>query len=127
MSHRLSDAERAFVTRRAQLGRHWRWAGPALLGLLLALVVWLAISNPLLVSPFHVVARLRADALAESTLVLMAGLLPVAVLTCLLLAFALLACIWDAMRHERRLIAIVTRLESHGSAAEPPTGQDGMS
>jgi len=107
---RLTEAEKAFPARRAKRVRTWPVVGAVLLFTLAVLGAWLFVTRPLLADPFTVLARLDAGSIPPSMLTLMAGLLPVVVLLCLVLAAAIVLLVYAAMVNERRHLAIIRRL-----------------
>lgn len=95
--------------------RHvWPLVATALGERYLGRVIALSLTNPLLLHPYAVLARLQARTLDMGTTQLMAGLLPVMSITALLVLLALLLCIIDAMRREQRYLTIIDSLQ-------PPT------
>jgi NADH:ubiquinone oxidoreductase subunit H len=71
-------------------------------------------------NPFAVLARLQSDSVSQSALTLSAALLPVVVLTCLLLAVAMVLLTFAAFSIERKYLAILRRCRE-ASAAGPGT------
>jgi hypothetical protein len=74
-----------------------------------AMTVWLYLDVPLLVNPFLVADRLTAGTLERGTLEVMAAILPIVFLGCLVLVAGVLLFVFQAMRNERRLLALVDR------------------
>ncbi len=105
----ISAEERQFLIRRKRLLRAWPVVLAVLLGLVVGLGLWLYCTNPLLLNPYAVLARLEADALPHATLALMAASLPILALACLALVSALLALAQAAFSNERRYLAILER------------------
>lgn len=114
----LAEHELRFLATRQQLARAWPWVGAAMLGTIIVCAAWLYLRVPLLVNPFAVAAQLRDGSLSAATVTLMAGLLPLAVLACLILALALLAFGYAAFANEKRYLAIVQRVAESGDASE---------
>lgn len=104
-----NDEERRFLARRERLVGAWRWVGPVLLALTIGLFAWLFWFRPLLANPFAVTRRLAAGEVPGPTVVLMAGLLPVAVLMSLVLAVVLVLFAHAAFSNERRYLEILRR------------------
>ena len=107
---KLTHQELRFVERRRKLVRLWPWAATFNVLLLLGLVIWLRLSHRLLIDPWYVFARLEADAIPETTLTVMAGLTPVAMLTCLVVVAACIILSFSVFWNERKHIAIIRRL-----------------
>lgn len=106
----LSKREQAWIESRRRMLRRWPLAGGACLLALAFGLVALWWRTPLLVDPWTVAARLRADTLDDGTLALMAAMLPVVMLTLLGLLFALLLFVTVGFANERRLLDLVRRL-----------------
>jgi hypothetical protein len=106
----LSPQQRSYLAGREQFLRWWPPVGIVLLGSVLGLGVWLWVSVPTLVSPWAFAARLQDGSMAERTLVLMAGMLPVAMLLLLGFLVAALLLAFAAFRNEGRLLRMVRDL-----------------
>jgi uncharacterized membrane protein len=105
----LSYEEQRFVAKRAKLMRTWRYVGAILLAMIIGLGMWLFWSNPLLANPFVVMARLKGDSIPESTMALMAGMLPVIVLLCIVLAVTAILFVFAAFSNEKKYLTIIQR------------------
>ena len=81
----LDEADAVFVKRRSALVRRWPIAGSSMLVGIVAVFGFLVYSSPLLVNPWQVAARIKAETLAVPTLTLMAALLPIVFLSCFVL------------------------------------------
>jgi len=103
----LSVRDEKFVEQRRTLNRHWRVAGWLLLAAIAAVLGFLFLSSPLLVSPWEVVSRLRTGSLADSTLQTMALMLPITFLGCFVLLVAVVALQFGSAANERRLLDII--------------------
>ncbi|WP_417616081.1 hypothetical protein [Oceanisphaera sp.] len=106
---KLSSEESLYLARRARLIHHWPWMGKILLALVIALTAWLWTSTPHLVNPWAVAADLQSGTLPESSLPLMAALLPMMTLTLLLFIVLAIGLAFSAFANERRLIRIINR------------------
>lgn len=106
----FNEQERSFLERRRRFTRSWPLVGTLLLAAVLTLTAWLFWSNPLLVNPWAVLTGLKAQSLPESTLSLMAFLLPIATLLCLSTLCILVLLTFVAFSNERRHIAVIDRL-----------------
>jgi len=91
--------------------------------MLALIVVWcglwvaLVVRTPLLANPFHVVGRLQGDELAHSTVLLLAGIAPLAISMVGGLVMVLLVFGWEWARLERRYHDLVQRLNGNGAPA----------
>lgn len=104
------DKERSFLEERQRLVRYWKIAGPLMIGVFLGLVGWLYLKAPLFIDPFRVLSRLEEETLEPSTLILMAGLLPVVVITTLVVLAALIIFSYCAIRREKKYLQIIRGL-----------------
>lgn len=104
----LTEREPAFVERRARLARSWPWAGGTCLAVVLGLAVWLWLTRALPINPWAVLGGLETGSVPQSTLALMAAMLPVVVLACLIVLVLLFG--FAAFGAERRLVRIVRKL-----------------
>jgi hypothetical protein len=117
----LTEQDAAFVDRRRKLVQSWPVAGGLCAVVLLGLGVWMWLTRPLLINPWATLRALETSSIPDSTVVLMAGLLPVVVLTCLLLVLAFLVLSFVAFANERRHLAIIDRtLETTPSSRSAP-------
>lgn len=117
----LSHEEQRFVQRRSTLLRTWRYVGAILLATLIGLGVWLYLSKPLLANPFIVMTRLKADSIPESTLTLMAAMLPVVTLACIAIAVIAIVFVYAAFANENKYLTIIqreSRRTEHGGYEE---------
>jgi len=106
----LTDAEGEFVAQRRRWVQAWRYAGPTLLLLILALPLLVFWQSPLLVDPRRVAQGLTEGSLEAGTLELMALLLPVLFLVLVLVLLLMLAYLHLALRNERRRLEIIEQL-----------------
>ena len=90
----------------------WPYIGAALLALLTGLGLWLVLSKPLMANPLLVLARLKSDSIPESTLALMAAMLPVVVSMCIVLAVAIVFFAFAVFSNQKRYLTLIER-ESH--------------
>ena len=107
----LTPKEQAFIDRRRKLLKAWPWAGGGALALLAALVTWLWIEVPMMINPWAAMEAVRGGTLEESTLVVMALMLPILVLAVMGVLGVMVALLFVALSHERRLIGMLDRLQ----------------
>lgn len=103
----LSREDASFLEKRSKLTRSWPWAGGAMLIALGLLTLWLWFTAPYLLRPWTVAAQIEAGTLAQSTVTLMAAILPLMVLGLLMFAVAMVLFCFVAFANERRLIRII--------------------
>lgn len=102
--------ERSFLEERENLMRYWKIMGPLMVTVFLALVTWLYFQTPLFISPCRVFSRIEEGTLEPSTLVLIAGLLPVVVITTVFIPVALRVFPFCSVSREKKYLHI---LENH--------------
>jgi len=107
---KLDDTSAGFLVKRRRFARTWPWVGSCLLLVLAAFVVWMFLRNPLLINPLEVASRLEAGILEESTLILMAGMLPIMLWLCLLILSIVIAFGFVMSSNERKYHRIIDRL-----------------
>ena len=105
----LSPAELLFVEKRERLTKQWPIFGFGVLLLLAAFVFWLWNDVPHMVNPWLVAASLEKGALPESTMTLMAAMLPIVILVLIAAASAFVLLVSVACSNERRLIQLLGR------------------
>jgi len=108
----LDASDLAFVRRRSALVRRWPIAAWTMLAGIVAVLLFLYSRSPLLVNPWEVASRIKAETLATPTLTLMAALLPVIFLSCFVLLVALVLFQFAAIANERRLLRIIASLDA---------------
>lgn len=109
MALELTDHQ--FLSKREKFVNAWPWLGGALIVLMLGYVGFLWFTKPLLANPVYVLEQLQQNAIPEATLVLMAGMLPEAILMCFGLAGALLAFSFSVMATEKRYLRLIAQLQ----------------
>lgn len=116
MSLELTDHQ--FLSKREKFVKAWPWLGGALIVGLLGYVGFLWFTKPLLANPIYVLEQLQQDAIPDATLVLMAGMLPEAILMCFGLAAALLAFSFSVMATEKRYLRLIAQLQRDSGKSE---------
>lgn len=106
----LTREEELFVEGRAKFARSWPIVGTAMLAVLLLLAGWLLFTRPMLINPWAVLSGLEAGTIPDSTLAIMAALLPVVMLTCLFVLVVALILFSVAFSNEKKHIAIIRRM-----------------
>ena len=114
MEEYLSPEDSRYLAKRRPLVRAWPIVGGILLCLLGGLLVWMFLRSPMLVNPFSVLARIEAGTLEIPMMNLMAGMLPLVMLICFILAFVLLLVLFTAFSNERRYLKIITQILESG-------------
>ena len=108
-----SDADGTFIKRRGSLIRIWRYVGTAALLVIVGFSCYLFVFNPLLINPFHVMKLIEADAIPDSTLMVMAAMMPVVFLAVMFIMAVSVLFVFAAFSNERRLLEIIRKLRSN--------------
>lgn len=106
----ISDKEKMFLDKRLKYVIMWPLMGTVLLCLVLGFGRYLFLFKPLFSNPFAVMSRLDSNSIPSSTLTLMAGLLPIAVLTTLFLLVVIVLFCFAAFANEKKYITLVRRM-----------------
>lgn len=104
--------DQEFVQRRRALIRAWPFVGGGLLAALVLLLIWLYLRSPLLIDPTEIVRRLQAGGVDYSTLVTLAGLVPMLFIGCIVLLSLLILVTFAKFRTESRYLALLARYQA---------------
>ena len=116
----LSQAESLFVEKREKLTRLWPTFGFGTLIVLAAFAFWLWVEVPHLINPWGVGVSLEKGTLPESTMILMAAMLPIVMLFLIAVAGAIVILAFVAFSNERRLIQLLRREVVNAGDRESP-------
>ena len=105
----LTPAEQAFVEKRRTMLALWPYAGGGMLTGMFGFAAWLWIFAPAMINPMITVEAIQSGALEETTLYVMAVLLPILMLALLGGFVVVVALFFVAFNNERKLIAILDR------------------
>ncbi|MBN1223193.1 MAG: hypothetical protein JXB23_08075 [Candidatus Aminicenantes bacterium] len=100
----------SFLKKRRRLAIFWPVVATLLLMGILAFLVWMFVKNPLLVNPFEVASRIDAGTIENSTLILMAGMLPIMFLACILILVVVVLFGFSMFSKEKKYLDIIDRL-----------------
>ena len=106
----IDEKDLDFLKKRRFFARWWNVVGSIMLTVFLGMMVWLFVRVPNFINPFHVIEQLKADTLQESTLVVMAAMLPIMVLGLFLVMCTVIALVFVAFANERRYLRIIKEL-----------------
>ena len=110
LTKNLTAEQQAFLAKRARLIGKWRYVGAAMLLLIFGFTVYLLVSTPLLINPFEVISRLEDDSLPQSTIVILAAMLPVMFGALLVVLLAIVLVMYAAIANEKKYAAIIEAL-----------------
>lgn len=108
---KLSQADKAFIEKRESTAKYWPLFGTVLLILIVAYGAWLWMKIPHLINPWHVIERFETGTLPESTMGVMAVMLPIVMAVLLVFAFVVVLLWFIPFRNESRLIRLVKELQ----------------
>ena len=107
----LEGPDLLFLSKRKKFVKSWPWMGGILVAMIVGYAAFLLLTQPLLVNPVHVVEQLKQDAISKDTLMLMAGMLPEAMLMCFVLAAALVAFAFSVLSTEKKYLQMIERMQ----------------
>lgn len=103
----LTEAQSQFLARRRKLSKAWPLVGSLLIVLVLGLYAYLFWSTPMLVNPYHVMERVKADELPRELALTMAMIMPLVVLWTGVLLIVFILFSFSMIGNERKLIRMV--------------------
>jgi hypothetical protein len=107
----IDEKDLEFLKKRSFFARWWNVVGGIMLAVLGGMAVWLFVRVPNLINPFHVIEQLKSETLPQSSLVVMAGMLPIVVLGLLLVCCALIGFGFAMFGNERRYLRIIEGMQ----------------
>ncbi len=108
----LDQTQQEFLEKRRKLVRSWPSIGLILLIGMVATLLWLWIQQPLLINPYEVVDRLESGSIENSTIALMAVMLPLLFLICFVLLMIVVLFAYAAFANEKKHLKIIDILTS---------------
>lgn len=106
----LTADQMEFLAKRRRLARLWPVIGALLLIVVVAAVAWLFLRHPLLINPLALTSRVQAGTLPNSTLVILAVMLPVMSLACFIVLTAVILYGFSVFAIERRYQRLIKGL-----------------
>jgi hypothetical protein len=108
---KINQKQNDFLEKRRRLLKAWRYVGPMMLFAIFCLVLFLKISTPLLINPYEVISRLESGTIDQSSLEMMAVLLPVIfILVCFILV-VLVVMMYMAYSNEKKYLEILEAIK----------------
>lgn len=108
---KLDQRQKSFLQKRRKLLKLWPYVGPLKLLGVLGLMFYLMMYSPLLTNPLEVSARIQAGSLAQSTLEMMAMLLPIMFITTCFTLVTLIVLMYASFSNEKKYIKMIDTLE----------------
>jgi len=106
----MDEKDIQFLRQRERLARWWNVVGSVMLFVLGGMAVWFFVRVPNFINPLHVIEQLKSETLPQSSLVVMAGMLPIVVLGLLLVCCAVIGFGFAVFANERRYLRIIKEL-----------------
>ncbi|HHJ19617.1 MAG TPA: hypothetical protein ENJ84_07295 [Gammaproteobacteria bacterium] len=103
-----------FIKKRKRLIASWRYVGPVLLLMILAFIVWLFMTSPLLINPLAMISRIETGTIPLSQFEMMAILLSLFMIFILILGLALIAIMYAAIAQEKKYMTIIEQIKKQG-------------
>jgi hypothetical protein len=113
----LSEQEQAFLARRAKLLKAWPYADTTLLITLIGFSAHLFWRVPMLANPYAALARIEANSVPASTMMLSAVLLPILFVICMILASAIVLCTFAHLANAREYLRIIQNITKAASSS----------
>ncbi len=110
----LSKEQRDYLDKRRKILRFWPFAGPFLPLGIAGLAIHLYVNTPLLIDPYEVLSRIEAHSIKQSSLEIMAVMLPITFIAICFLLVMLVVVMYAAFANERRYLEIVGEMERGG-------------
>jgi hypothetical protein len=108
----LSQRQSRYLERRRKLLKAWRYTGPMMFLGIIGLVIYIKINSPLLINPYEVISRLESGSIKQSSLEMMAVLLPIVFIIVCFLLVVLVAIMFAASLNERKYLEIIGKTTS---------------
>lgn len=107
-----------FIEKRRKLVRWWNLVGLAMFAGLATFVAWMFSAQPRLVNPLHVVGELEAGTISQSTIEIMAAMLPVVVLGLLIMTGVMISFAFAMIGNERRYLKVIDQLTEQAGTSD---------
>ena len=106
----VDEKDLAFIKKRSFFARWWNVVGSVMLAVLVGMALWFFVTVPNFINPLYVIEQLKSGTLQQSTLVIMAAMLPIVVLGLILVCCAVIGFGFAVFANERRYLAIIERM-----------------
>jgi hypothetical protein len=103
----LTEEDERFLRKREALTRAWPIFGGFLLAALTFWIGWMLWRNTLVVNPYAMLGAIRDGTIEQSTLQLMAGMLPVAMILIFGLSAGIVLLLYGTFSNEKRYLGII--------------------
>ncbi len=109
-----------FLGKRRKLIQAWHVVGPMLLLVIVIFVIFQFQKTPLLINPFEVITGLESESIKQSTIEIMAVILPVLFIAVSLLLMIIVIMMFTVISNEKKYIEIIERLINAKSGKNGP-------
>ena len=114
----LDKKDLDFLKKRSFFARWWNVVGSVMLAVLGGMGLWFFIRVPNFINPLHVIEQLQSGTLQQSTLVVMAAMLPIVVLGLLLVCCTVIGFGFAVFANERRYLRIIAKIQESGDRSQ---------
>ena len=112
----IDEKDLEFIEKRRFFARWWNVVGSIMLFVLGGMAVWFFVRVPNFINPLHVIEQLKEETLPQSSLVVMAAMLPIVVLGLLLVCCAVIGFGFAMFANERRYLQIIAKIRESGAS-----------
>jgi hypothetical protein len=116
----INQQQIRFLEKRRKLIQAWRVVGPMLLLVIVIFVIFQFQKTPLLINPFEVITGLESGSIKQSTIEIMAVILPVMFIAVSLLLVIIVIMMFTVISNEKKYIEIIERLINAKSGKSGP-------
>lgn len=109
---KLTVIDKEFVNKRRRLARFGIIVFPVCLVIIAGFGIWAYVDQPLLANPFEVARQIEGQEIDDTTIALMAVMLPIVMLVSIALTAAIIALAWAGLSNEKRYQRIIESLTS---------------
>lgn len=115
----IDEKDLDFLKKRSFFARWWNAVGSVMLAVFGSMALWFFLRVPNFINPLHVIEQLKSGTLPHSSLVVMAGMLPIVVLGLFLVMCTVIGFGFAVFANERRYLRIIKELNHEGHEEKP--------
>ena len=108
----LDEKDLNFLKKRSFFVRWWNVVGSVMLAVLVGMALWFFVTVPNFINPLHVIEQLKAGTIQQSSLVVMAAMLPIMVLGLFLVLCTVVGFGFAVFANERRYLRIIEQIRT---------------
>lgn len=109
---RIAVTDKDFIDKRRKIARFGPFVLMACLLIIAGFGAWAYFFQPLLANPFEVARLIEGGQLDDTSILLMAVMLPIVMLVCIMLTAAIVGVSWAGLSAEKRYLRIIDSLTS---------------